>query len=513
MKFPTLVPIVGKGFSAQFFIRFLYSCIVDADFLDTERALNSEKSNLRKQKYCLKALSRKLEQYIERLCNGAQDTFVNRKRKNILLNCNEKANELPGLFTLTVPTGGGKTLSSLSFALKHAVKYGKERVIYVIPYTSIIEQNAAVFRKILGDENVLEHHSNFSYPQDNYREERAESATDIMQIIKLATENWDMPIIATTNVQFFESLFAARSSRCRKLHNLVNSVIVIDEAQMLPSEFLKPCLSSIMELITNYKSTIVLCTATQPNISKLIPEGVKTIEIIDDPAELYQDFKRVSVKNLGTISDDELEEQLALQEQVLCIVNSKKHARLLYERINGEGAYHLSTRMCPAHRTDILEQVKGRLKAGITCRVVSTQLIEAGVDIDFPVVYRSMAGIDSIAQSAGRCNREGLRPEGKVYVFMPGEKHGIPRGWLNRTATLGKRIIENHEDPLGLEGVKEYFSSLYDIDDSQLDKNNILKEIRELEAYWSFQFRAIEEKFKLIQDNTCSIIIPGMITV
>ncbi|KJS17484.1 MAG: phosphohydrolase [Peptococcaceae bacterium BRH_c4b] len=507
IAFLAIRPVVGMGFSSQFLTRFVYSCLVDADFLDTEKALASEKAGSRDRQYSLKSLADTLDRFLDNLSSKATDTAVNRKRSGILANCREKANHIPGLFTLTVPTGGGKTLSSLSFALRHALRYGKERVIYVIPYTSIIEQNAAVFRDVLGEENVLEHHSNFSYPQEKQAETEAEYAWGMGQKLKLAAENWDMPIIATTNVQFFESLFAARSSRCRKLHNVANSVIIIDEAQMIPTGFLKPCLNALAELVTNYNVTVVLCTATQPAIRKFLPEEINPVEIIDEPESLYEAFKRVRVRSIGAVSDDELAKRISGHDQVLCIVNSKKHARLLFERVHGEGTFHLSTRMCPAHRTQVLSNIKSRLKKGEVCRVISTQLIEAGVDVDFPVVYRSMAGIDSIAQSAGRCNREGLRQTGEVNVFWP-EKHGMPRGWLSRTASLGGIIFERHEDPLGLEAVNDYFTSLYDIDASELDKASILADIREQEKQLRFPLRTIAEKFKLIDDNANTVIIP-----
>lgn len=506
--FPAINPIAGMGFSAQFLIRFLYSCLVDADFLDTEKNLSVERANARYGQYSLEGLSAKLEQYLESLCKNAPVTPVNKWRAEILADCMSKALHPPGLFTLTVPTGGGKTLSSLSFALRHALQYGKERVIYVIPYTSIIEQNAAVFRKVLGEEGVLEHHSNFSYSRESQAEAEAEYAAAIEQKLKLAAENWDMPVIVTTNVQFFESLFAARSSRCRKIHNIANSVVIIDEAQMIPTGFLKPCLSALTELVVNYKATVVLCTATQPAFGKLLPEVINPVEIISDPEGLYEAFKRVQAKSIGVVSDDDLAERLVGHHQVLCIVNSKKHARLLYEKIHGDGAFHLSTRMCPAHRSETLEIIKKRLKEGQVCRVISTQLIEAGVDIDFPVVYRSMAGIDSIAQSAGRCNREGLLQVGQLYVFWPEEKHGMPRGWLIRTASLGGMVFERSMDPLGLEGVKEYFTSLYDIDAAELDSEGILDDIREQEKMLRFPFRTIADKFKLIDNNTSTIVIP-----
>lgn len=294
--FPNLKPLVGMGFSVQFLIRFVYSCLVDADFLDTEGALSPGKAAVRQRQYDLKELADKLDRFLNDITDKASDTAVNGKRREILASCRDKALLNPGLFTLTVPTGGGKTLSSLSFALRHALRHGKDRVIYVIPYTSIIEQNAAVFRKVLGEENVLEHHSNFAYPWEEQAEAENEHTAEMGQKLKLAAENWDMPVIATTNVQFFESLFAARSSRCRKLHNIANSVVIIDEAQMIPTGFLKPCLAAVAELVANYNTTVVMCTATQPAIEKLLPEDIRPVEIIDDPPGLYQAFKRVQVQ-------------------------------------------------------------------------------------------------------------------------------------------------------------------------------------------------------------------------
>lgn len=510
VSFPLLRSLIGKGFSAQFFTRFIYSCLVDADFLDTEAALNEQKSSFRLEQYSLDLLADRVDKFIDNLISKAPDTLVNRKRAAILADCRGKAQYSPGLFTLTVPTGGGKTLSSMSFALRHALHYGMDRVIYVIPYTSIIEQNAAVFRNALGGEYVLEHHSNFSFPHDEREETESEFAGGLQQKLILAAENWDMPIITTTNVQFFESLFAARSSKCRKLHNIANSVVVIDEAQMIPTEFLKPCLCALVELVTNYNTTVVLCTATQPAIGKLLPEGIKMTEIINNPADLYETFKRVRLHYLGSITDIELAERITTQRQALCIVNSKKHARLLFRNISSqapEGTFHLSTRMCPAHRTAVLKEVKQRLKDGLSCRVISTQLIEAGVDVDFPVVYRSMAGVDSIAQAAGRCNREGLLSMGEVYVFWPDE-HGMPKGWLKRTASLGGLVLERCNDTLELEAVKEYFFMLYEVDASELDKEGILSEISEQEKYLNFPFRTVAEKFKLIDNAASTVIIP-----
>ena len=499
----------GTGFSGQFFTRFLYSSLVDADFLDTERALNFENSLLRDKDFSLEKMLFELEAFLKDKSCSAPDTPVNRRRAEILADCNDKASYKPGLFSLSVPTGGGKTLSSMSFALKHAITHGMKRVIYVIPYTSIIEQNAAVFKDIFGEENVLEHHSNFSYSEEASIEKESEFEQQGIGVLKLASENWDMPLIMTTNVQFFESLFAAKSSRCRKLHNIANSVVIIDEAQMIPTGFLKPCINTLVELVANYNTTVVLCTATQPAMNKLLPPNFKQpLEIVNDPIELYRAFQRVKVHNLGGVSDDVLAERLRAQEQVLCILNSKKHARIIFEKIKDSDAFHLSTRMCPAHRSQILQEIRKKLKAGEPCRVVSTQLIEAGVDVDFPTVYRSTAGVDSIAQSAGRCNREGLREIGAVYVFKP-EKHGLPSGWLSRTAKIGEGVLRRYGDPLSMEAVKDYFTELYNIEGEGLDKEKIMADIEEQEKALKFPFRTIADKFKLIDDqNTTPIVIP-----
>jgi CRISPR-associated endonuclease/helicase Cas3 len=501
LTFPLKKAIVSLGFSAQFFIRFLYSALVDADFLDTERALNIEKHQLRDSKNILADMLLMLNSFLDGLCCSAKNTTVNQCRLDILEVCKRKAFKPPGFFTLTVPTGGGKTLSSMAFALNHAVKHNMDRVIYVIPYTSIIEQNAAVFRDIFGADNVLEHHSNFTYPDADRLEEAAEFVGTAVDKLKLAAENWDIAVVVTTNVQFFESLYASKSSRCRKLHNIVNSIIVIDEAQMIPTGYLSPCINALTELVANYNTSVILCTATQPALGKLIAKEIRPTEIIDEPEKLYKKLKRVSVTHLGVVSDNQLGEKLLNHEQVLCILNSKRHARLIYEKVNSEGSFHLSTRMCPRHRTEILDTIRQRLKSGKTCRVVSTQLIEAGVDIDFPVVYRSVSGIDSIAQAAGRCNREGRLEIGSVYVFRP-EKHGLPAGWLSRTASIGETTLAKHKEPLDLKAVKEYFTLLYDIEGEELDKKRIMEEIVEQEAMLRFPFRSLAEKFKLMYMST-----------
>jgi CRISPR-associated endonuclease/helicase Cas3 len=486
-------------FQIPFFARMLYSCLVDADFLDTEAFMDEERSGWRTGYPALAQMDHLLDEFLERLISSAPDTPVNAHRKSILDHCIRAADQDPGLFSLTVPTGGGKTLSSLSFALKHALNHGMERIIYVIPFTSIIEQNAAVFREVLGDSAVLEHHSNFEAEGEDRRS-------------RLAAENWDAPLVVTTNVQFFESLFHNRSSRCRKLHNIANSVIILDEAQMLPPTLLKPCIEALRELTENYRASIVLCTATQPALEKRedFAWGLENVrEIMPDPPGLYDAFRRTEVSWLGPLSDDELAEQLSKQHQVLCIVGTRKHAREVFEKVSGDsGRYHLTALMCPAHRTERLKTIREALARQEPCIVVSTSLVEAGVNVDFPVVYRAAAGLDSIAQAAGRCNREGKMAEpGKVFVFMP--EPGLPPGDFRQNAETGEMVARRYEDLLSLDAIREYFETLFwRKGDSDLDRYAILDMLREGVGKGNFPFKTVAEIFQLIRDDSAPIIIP-----
>jgi len=486
------------GFQLSFFIRMVFSCLVDADFLDTEAFIDSDKSLWRKGYPDLSEMDNRLTSALNNLTASANDTPINKHRAIILRNCLDAAESPQGLFSLTVPTGGGKTLSSLAFAMKHALKHGLERIIYVIPYTSIIEQNAAVFRDILGEDVMLEHHSNFEPEEEDHRS-------------RLAAENWDAPLIVTTNVQFFESLYSCRSSRCRKAHNIAKSVVILDEAQMLPVPLLRPCMEVLRELSSAYKATIVLCTATQPAFStnEHFKDGLDGVqEIIPDPAKLYNLFKRIHIEILPELSDADLADRLNIHSQVLCIVNTRKHARLVFESIrHQEDCYHLSALMCPAHRTKKFKVIRRALSSGLPCRVVSTQLIEAGVDIDFPVVYRCAAGIDSIAQAAGRCNREGKLSEGgKVKVFL--SKTGLPTGHFRRAAETAQTVMRHHDDLLSLEAVEEYFRNLYWMNGEKLDEHHILDDLNEGKIKGDFPFRVVDEKFRIIKDAMEPIIIP-----
>ena len=488
-------------------------------------------------------------------------TDLNRSRCQILQTCMEAGSGPKGLYTLTVPTGGGKTVSSLAFALRHGVKNKLRRIIYVIPYTSIIEQNAEVFRHILGENNVIEHHSGASFDSD-------EETNDAASRRRLAAENWDAPVIVTTAVQFFESLYANRPSKCRKLHNIANSVIIFDEAQMLPTFHLKPCVAVIANLVAHFGATAVLCTATQPVLNDLIHSfapGISIREICPNVSQLEEQFRRVSFQTVGTLTNAALAAALSEHSQVLCIVNTRKAAQEIYRQLSGEGNFHLSTLMCPAHRQAILQDVRERLKQGLPCRVISTSLIEAGVDVDFPAVYREMAGLDSILQAAGRCNRNGKRSadQSRVTIFTGGlpcrvistslieagvdvdfpavyrEMAGLDSilqaaGRCNRN---GKRSADQSRvtiftgevpapplfrtnvgaaaealaggrDPGDSESIHRYFTAYRSLVGDNLDKAKVVTHLRNGISGCTLPFETVARDFRLIDQATKTIYIP-----
>ena len=516
---PTSLPPNPDTGSWALWIRMLFSCLVDADFLDTEAFMDEHRQALRAGYPALPELLTAFDGHMAGKAANAMDSPVNRIRAKVLNQCREKASQPPGLFSLTVPTGGGKTLSSMAFALNHAVHHGKQRVIYVIPYTSILEQTADIFRGIFGQENVIEHHSNLDPDKEDSRS-------------RLATENWDAPIVVTTNVQFFESLFAARTSRCRKLHNIVNSVVVLDEAQLLPPEFLSPILHVMQDLSRNYKVSFVLSTATQPAFSPRPKfSGLKDVqELMDNPAGLYTDLKRVEAELPIDFNAprtwESIAEELQQYVSVLCIVNSRTDCRTLHA-LMPKDTIHLSALMCGQHRSTVIADIKQRLKDGIPTRVVSTQLVEAGVDMDFPVVYRALAGLDAVAQAAGRCNREGLLPGmGRVVVFRP-PKDAAP-GLLRKAQQSGHEIMRltaidpatQKRDPLTRDRFEAYFqhyyASLNSLDEADivglLDMHN-----RAEAKKGEFNFRTAADKFRLIKEEGQTAVIvrygesPGLI--
>ncbi len=500
--------LADKAFTIAFFTRMLFSCLVDADFLETERFMNPDQAERRPAwgPDVLARMNVALDAYIASL--PADPTPVNQRRAEVRQACLQAAEQAPGMFSLTVPTGGGKTLSSLAFALRHAQRHGLERVIYVVPFTTIIEQNADVLRKLMREfggnqleEAIVEHHSNLDVGKET-------------KTSRLATENWDAPLIVTTSVQFYESLFANRTSRCRKLHRLAKSVIVLDEAQTLPVDYLAPCLRALRELAQEYGASPVLCTATQPAIEQrddfaIGLEGVR--EIIPDPQSLYRSLRRVDVEYLGPLEDQSLAARLRGERQVLCVVNTRGHARQLYQALGEDEAHiHLSALMCPQHRSAKLAAIHLRLANGQPCRVISTQLIEAGVDIDFPVVYRSLAGLDSIAQAAGRCNRNGkLENKGKVYVFQ--SQHVRSEAYFRDTAGCAAQLLPDFEDPLALEAIERYFRLYYWEQSQRWDAKGILGEFvldAEIALPYVFGFKDVAQRFRLIEDNGKPVIIP-----
>lgn len=478
------------------YTRMLFSCLVDADYLDTETAIQGGQP--RGKGETLERLLEKLNAHVAPWLEAPANDLC-AKRSAILARCLHGGEDEQGLYTLTVPTGGGKTISSLAFALSHAVKHHLQRVIYVIPYTSIIEQNADVFAKVLGEENVLEHHSQVEFADDG--EETPEAYKK-----RLACENWDAPVVVTTAVQFFESLYAAKTSKCRKLHNIANSVVIFDEAQTLPLPFLIPCVSAIGELVQHYGVTAVLCTATQPALGRLFKQLAPTLvqhEIVPDPDELFDCFRRVSFCREGVFTPEKLAERLTETAQVLCIVNTRKRARQVYESLPEEGRFHLSTLMIPTDREKTLNAIRTRLQNGKTCRVVSTSLVEAGVDVDFPSVWRELAGLDSILQAAGRCNREGRRSaaESVVHVF---EAEGRFPASMTQQREAATKVMEEFEEINTRPAIRAYFKRLLWVKgDEALDAKQILSSER------ACTFQSTAKVFRLIDADMCTVYVPN----
>lgn len=501
-------------------LRMLFSALVDADFLDTEAHFDDGKATRRADFPPLDQYADQLQAHLcalsERVqANGQADSPVMAVRAQVQQACLASAAQPPGVFTLTVPTGGGKTLSSLAFALEHARRHGLRRVVYAIPYTSIIEQTAAVFSGIFGEGRVIEHHS------------QAEAAPGSETTAsRLACENWDAPLIVTTNVQLFESLFANRPSRCRKLHRLAGSVIVLDEAQMLPPEFLQPILDALNVLLARYRISLLLCTATQPVLtdrSSFDPrKGLRGLPqprpIIPAPERLFEQLRRTDIRwptDLSTpVELPRLAEQVQAEPCALVILNTRKDAIDLARLLPRESTCHLSAAMCGAHRAQVIDDIRTRLErrsagAGDTLHVVSTQLIEAGVDVDFPVVWRALAGLDSIAQAAGRCNREGRLAGrlGQVRVVV----RPIPR-LLAQLRSAAETTVSLHAeglpDALAPEAFERYFRLFYARQKSH-DVHGIVDLLSETTAPMEFNFRSAADHFKLIDDEgRASLLIP-----
>ena len=518
---------VGATEQAQALIRLLFSCLVDADFLDTEAFMNEERKERRHEvtsEYApLKVLRDRLTKHMEGFSTEGK---INEARRAFLNQCREHGRTCPkGYYSLFLPTGGGKTLSSVAWALETALNHKTQRIIYVIPYTSIITQTAGIFREIFGEENVLEHHSDISFSGDEAPQE-----AERYEHTRLLAENWDAPIIVTTNVQFFESLFSHKVSRSRKVHSIANSVVVFDEVQMFPTEFLHPMLRLLEDLRWIYGTQLLFCSATLPPFDKDHSSSFKKVNdfhqlsdaiqpIVPEDPELFKVFDRV-IYHLEEkeYTTKELAEELAQHDSALCIVNSRRDASRLYHALLEEGkeaqdVIHLSRNMCSAHLKERIAEVRYRLKAGIPTLVISTQLIEAGVDIDLPIVYRAMSGLDSIVQAGGRCNREGKRTApGEVYVFSlsdGGKAFGAIAQGQNATRFLLDNDKEHTRSSMPLELIEAYYLRYYASIES-FDTKDIAESLYDEDEAkrWRFDFQQASEDFQLIDNVDRDLFVP-----
>ncbi len=503
--------ITGTPNDIHHIIRQLFSCQVDADWLDTELFMNAGNAQLRGNSSTMAELSVKLNNYLDTLKCNAPLTPLNKIRDNIQQLCYKSADSATGFYSLSVPTGGGKTLSSLLWAVHHCIKHNKRRIIIAIPYTSIITQTAQVLRDIFGAENVLEHHSatNIKISDD--------STEGLRQ--KLATENWDYPIIVTTNVQLFESIYSNRTSSCRKLHNICNSVLILDEAQVLPLEYLQPIIDSLKSYQRVFGVSVLFTSASLPAFrNTILDEAFKESSRQKSPLNGFSEIKEIIPENLGlhkllqrtelyfdehTSSYDDIAESIASHPRVLCVVNTRKDALEIFSRLPDNGYnIHLSRMMCSKHLATTIAKIKEILKQDCTTpiRVISTQLIEAGVDIDFPVVYRQEAGLDSILQAAGRCNREG-RIEGFAPVYVFKLDRASPRGFISHGINSLKNMTDI-SDWYSPETMIKYFVQLYSRTDT-FDKAKI-----EDKLYNPLpEFETASKEFRLIDDNTMTVIV------
>lgn len=499
------------AFELSMAARMVFSCLVDADFRDTEAFYAAIEGRIQDRDWeGLQTLVPAMTSALETTLAGLPaDGDLNALRRSVLAHVRAQARREPGLFTLTVPTGGGKTLASLAFALDHARAHGLRRIIYAIPFTSIIDQTAAIFREMFGDDVVLEHHSAID---EEGRETRSRAGRDKL---RLAMEDWAAPLVVTTNVQLFESLFAARTSRARKLHNIAGSVIVLDEPQALPRDLLAPCLRAIDVLARRYGCTVVMCTATQPAFdSRHLKSGGLALEgreLAPDPTGLARTLRRARVRLAGPMEDASLVAALTKTRQGLVIVNTRGHALTLFRAVQEaglEGAIHLTTRQCAAHRQEVLADIRSRLCAGDPCRVIATSLVEAGVDLDFPRVWRAEAGLDSVVQAAGRCNREGTRPlqESLVDVFAAPEHPGSAE--MRAFADILRRTEAKHPDLLSPGALRFWFEEVYWRRGALVDRKGILDRFRCSVAGSNFAFRDAAEAFRMIETAMVPVITP-----
>ncbi|MBI2908629.1 MAG: CRISPR-associated helicase Cas3' [Chloroflexi bacterium] len=512
-------------------VRMLYSALVDADFSDTAAHFKEmaggepsyrEPSSPLQPRYVFAHL----QSYIEDLAAGSTaSSQINCLRRELLESCLKAACSPPGVFTLTAPTGTGKTLAMLAFALRHAAEHDLRRIILVIPYLNIIEQTAEEYRKALaqcaecGDISgyILEHHSLAGNRASDRPDENTDMEDEGQRRRQALAENWNAPIVVTTSVQFLESLFASRSAACRKLHNIAKSVILFDEVQTLPASLAVATLATLSRVAERFGSSVVFATATQPafthldrSVKQYCALGWQPREIAPSELNLFARAKRTEIQwpeMTQTTSWPLLAEQVAGEPQVLCIVNLKRHALHLYDELNQlgvEGLFHLSTNMCPAHRQATLKEVRGRLSQGNPCRLISTQCVEAGVDIDFPTVYRALGPLDAIAQAAGRCNRNGHAESGAVHVFAP-EDEAFPDGAYRQAADVTRILLQRYGRHLDIQDPElfdEYYRTLYDFAGTDHGKKVLM------DAMKGRNFSEVATLYRVIDNGTINVLVP-----
>ena len=492
-------PTTASSLDREMLIRFLFSCLVDADWLDTDAHFKGHKHFRRLHHRDLEALAETMIAAQDELIARSAPSPVNEIRRQVHEQCVAASRWDPGFFTLAAPTGAGKTRAAMAFALEHARLFDKDRVIVVIPYTSIIEQTAEVYRDILGADAVLEHHGSVDW--DAIKDDQ------LRQQYQLAAENWDSPIVVTTSVQFFESLFDNRPGKCRKLHNVANSVIIIDETQTLPYGLLGPTMDGLRSLVENYRVSVLMTTATHLDYHDVMPAGGTEDfrEIIPDPKSLYQALSRVDYEfgegRVPNWSWDELTRFVAGEEQVLVVLNTRADAANLFGRVSPlAGAIHLSSNMCSTHRHEVLAEVRRRLQEGEPCRLISTQVVEAGVDVDFPVAVRAIGPLDRIVQTAGRCNREGKRERGRLIVVVPEGQIRVPPGQYEQATfvTLGMLRAAN---PPNLDDPEIHRSYFREIGHYLSTDDHGIQELRE-----RFRFEEVAETYQMIEDSTSVIV-------
>lgn len=474
-----------------FFTRYLFSCLTDSDFIDTEQ-------------FCNPDIDRNLKYDFEKTEQAVDDKFITfiadtplKKARNILQEqAIRNSSENCRISILNMPTGSGKTLCSMKIALKKLREHMKKRIIYVIPYTSIIEQTAEIFEDIFGKyTDIVQHHSNYCYDTDD-------DSDDTVEKLKRSTENWDAPIIITTSVQFFQSLYHYKGSSLRKLHNMADSVIIFDEVHMMPLHCIQPCLRGIGYITKYLNSEAVFLSATMPDYSDYFAKytGNSSFNELIPDKSAFSYFKKCRYNYIGETSFESVAVKSDKYNSSLIIVNSRKAAREMYKLLSGK-KHHLSTYMTPNDRSDVISKIRADLEKGEKISVVSTSLVEAGVDLDFEAVFRQLAGLDNILQSGGRCNREGKRECGDVFIFETNEK---PIGDIKIRASIVKQMLESSTDLDSDDSIKEYYRRLFRYSDDKIGDKTIANMTNDFD---NIPFRKFSEEFEYINDETVSVVI------